>query len=83
MTHTVVCQHQAMSEFRRLRNADPVGAKACASAVRALADDPYPAAAHELGASGYWWLPIRNWRVLYRPDGENVIVHIVKVGRVT
>ncbi|MET8079030.1 hypothetical protein [Streptomyces sp. NPDC005303] len=38
MTHTVVWENAAMDEFRRLRAIDPVGAKATAVAVRALAD---------------------------------------------
>lgn len=83
MTHVVVWQHQAMAEFRRLRQIDPVGAKGCASAVRALADDPRPAGARALGGSGYWRLSVDDWRVLYRPDGDTVTVHILKVGRVT
>ena len=40
MTYTVVWENHAMNEFRRLRVLDPVGAKATAVAVRALADDP-------------------------------------------
>jgi mRNA interferase RelE/StbE len=83
MTHTVVWQHQAMNEFRRLRQVDPVGAKGCATAVRALAENPYPEAARELGGSGYWRLSVNGWRVLYRLDGSTVTVHVLKVGRVT
>ncbi|MFI5676552.1 type II toxin-antitoxin system RelE family toxin [Streptomyces cellulosae] len=83
MTHTVVWEHPAMNEFRRLRAVDPVGAKATAAAVGALADDPRPETAHALGASGYYRLHIGNWRVLYRPDGDTVTVHVLKVGRST
>jgi mRNA interferase RelE/StbE len=83
VTHAVVWQHQAMDEFRRLRQLDPAGAKDCAAAVRALADDPQPPAARELGGSGYWRLPVGDWRVLYRPEQDTVTVLILKVGRVT
>lgn len=82
MTRTVVWQHQAMDEFRRLRRLDPVGAKACAAAVRDLVADPRPAAARQLGESGYWRLPAGDWRVLYRPDAETVTVIVLKAGRV-
>jgi mRNA interferase RelE/StbE len=51
VTCTVVWQHQATNEFRRLRRLDPAGAKECAAAVRALADDPRPPAARRLGGS--------------------------------
>ncbi|NBM17827.1 type II toxin-antitoxin system RelE/ParE family toxin [Streptomyces sp. GC420] len=81
MNHTVVWQHQAMDEFRRLRQVDPAGAKDCAAAVRALADDPHPPTARELGGSGYWRLSVADWRVLYRPDRETVTVLVLKVGR--
>ncbi|QXE36489.1 type II toxin-antitoxin system RelE/ParE family toxin [Streptomyces sp. GMY02] len=83
MSHTVVWQHQAMAEFRRLRAIEPVGAKECAASVRALADNPSPPSARALGDSGYWRLSAGNWRVLYRPDGDTVTVHVLKVGRVT
>ncbi|MGW2562836.1 type II toxin-antitoxin system RelE family toxin [Streptomyces sp. NPDC001514] len=81
MSHAVVWEHLAMQEYRRLRQVDPVGAKACAAAVAAPADEPTPEAARPLGGSGYYRLPVGTWRVLYRPDGETVTVHIIKVGR--
>ncbi|MFF4502947.1 type II toxin-antitoxin system RelE/ParE family toxin [Streptomyces sp. NPDC001401] len=74
-------EHHAMNEFRRLRAIDPTGAKATAVAVRALADDPRPEAARALGGSGYYRLHAGSWRVLYRPDGDTVTVHVLKVGR--
>lgn len=70
-----------MNEFRRLRAIDPVGAKAAASAVRALAEDPGPETARPLGGSGYYRLHVGSWRVLYRPDGDTLTVFVVKVGR--
>ncbi|MEV1079453.1 type II toxin-antitoxin system RelE/ParE family toxin [Streptomyces sp. NPDC050211] len=81
MTYSVVWEHHAMNEFRRLRSADPVGAKATAAAVRALADDPHPASARALGGSGYYRLRVGSWRVLYRPNADTVTVHVLKVGR--
>ncbi len=61
MTYAVVWENYAMNEFRRLRAIDPVGAKATAAAVRALADDPRPEEARALGASGYFWLRVGTW----------------------
>lgn len=81
MTYAVVWEHHAMIEFRRLRAIDPIGAKATASAVRALADDPTPEATRALGSSGYYRLHVGSWRVLYRRDGDTVSVHVLKVGR--
>lgn len=83
MTYAVVWEQHAMNEFRRLRTVDPVGAKATTAAVRALADDPRPEGARALGASGYYRLHIGTWRVLYRPDGTTVTIHVLKVGRST
>jgi mRNA interferase RelE/StbE len=64
VSHAVVWGHQAMGEFRRLRQADPVGAKACAAAVRELADSPRPEEARALGGSGYYRMSVGAWRVL-------------------
>ncbi|MGW1621203.1 type II toxin-antitoxin system RelE family toxin [Streptomyces sp. NPDC002172] len=83
MIHSVVWEHHAMNEFRRLRALDPVGAKATAAAVRALAEEPRPEEAHALGTSGYYRLHVGTWRVLYRPDGETVTVYVLKLGRST
>ncbi|MGW4563506.1 type II toxin-antitoxin system RelE family toxin [Streptomyces sp. NPDC004561] len=83
MTYAVVWEHHAMNEFRRLRVTDPVGAKATAAAVRAPADDPGPPEARALSASGYFRLHVGSWRVLYRPDGTTVTVHVLKAGRST
>ncbi|MEV7471847.1 type II toxin-antitoxin system RelE/ParE family toxin [Streptomyces kronopolitis] len=82
MTYTVVWQHEAMTEFRRLRQLDPAGAKDCAAAIRALADNPRPAQARPLGGSGYWRLSSGDWRILYRPDDDTVTVLVLKTGRV-
>lgn len=71
-----------MGEFRRLRQTDPVGAKACAAAVRALADSPRPVGARALGDSGYYRLSVGAWRVLYRPEEAAMTLHIIKVGRI-
>ncbi|MFD7325016.1 type II toxin-antitoxin system RelE/ParE family toxin [Streptomyces sp. NPDC059875] len=81
MTYAVVWEHLAMQEFRRLRTVDPVGAKACAAAVRSLADQARPAEARPLGGSGYYRLSVGDWRVLYRPDDVTITVYVVKVGR--
>lgn len=70
-----------MGEFRRLRQVDPVGAKACAAAVRELENLPRPEEARALGGSGYYRMSVGAWRVLYRPDDVTVTVHVIKVGR--
>ena len=81
MRYAVVWEHHAMAEFRRLRVTDPIGAKATAAAVRALADDPRPQEGRALGASGYHRLRVGTRRVLYRPEDDTVTVHVIKVGR--
>ncbi|MET7489491.1 type II toxin-antitoxin system RelE/ParE family toxin [Streptomyces sp. NPDC005538] len=60
----------------------PQGAKECAAAVRALADDPRPPEARQLGGSAYWRMPVGDWRILYEPDDETITVLVLKVGRV-
>ncbi|MFE7045493.1 type II toxin-antitoxin system RelE/ParE family toxin [Streptomyces atratus] len=82
MTYTVVWQHQAMTEFRRLRQLDPAGAKECAAVVRALADEPRPPGARQLGGSAYWRLSVGDWRILYQPEDDTITVIVLKIGRV-
>jgi len=82
VSHTVVWEDGAMGELRRLRQFDPVGAKACMAVVRELGDSPRPEGARALGGSGYYRMSVGAWRVLYRPDDITVTVHVVKVGRV-
>ncbi|WP_405575663.1 type II toxin-antitoxin system RelE/ParE family toxin [Streptomyces sp. NBC_01167] len=82
MTYTVVWQHQATTEFRRLRQLDPAGAKECASVVRALAEEPRPPGARQLGGSAYWRLSLGDWRILYQPEDDTITVIVLKVGRI-
>ncbi|MFD9623499.1 type II toxin-antitoxin system RelE/ParE family toxin [Streptomyces virginiae] len=82
MTYTVVWQHQAMIEFRRLRQLDPTGANECAAVVRALADEPCPPDARQLGGSAYWRLSVGDWRILYQPEDDIITVIVLKVGRI-
>ncbi|MEU2206505.1 type II toxin-antitoxin system RelE/ParE family toxin [Streptomyces hygroscopicus] len=83
MTYTMVWQQQATTEFRRLRQLDPQGAKECAAAVRELGDDPRPPQARQLGGYAYWRLSAGDWRILYEPEDETVTVLVLKVGRVS
>ncbi|MFE7570152.1 type II toxin-antitoxin system RelE/ParE family toxin [Streptomyces sp. NPDC057539] len=82
MTYTMVWKERAMAEYRRLQQIDPIGAKNCVVAVRALADDPCPEAARQMGSSGFWRLPVGDWRVLYEVDGGTISVLVIMVGRV-
>ncbi|WP_406865420.1 type II toxin-antitoxin system RelE/ParE family toxin [Streptomyces sp. HUAS MG47] len=70
-----------MAEFRRLRQADPVGAKACAAGC-----PPWLTSRARrrpvLSATGYYRLSVGAWRVLYRVEDQTITVHVAKVGRV-
>lgn len=50
--------------------------------MRALATDPRPADARQLGGSGFWRLPVGDRRILYEPDDETVTVLVLKVGHI-
>jgi hypothetical protein len=49
MTYSVIWLSEAMTAYRRLRAADPNGAKRIAKAVAMLAADPRPAESSSLG----------------------------------
>jgi len=53
MTYTVAWLPEAMSAFRRLRKADPDGAKQVAAAVGSLAGDPSPDGSTAHGVAAY------------------------------
>lgn len=80
LTWTVVWEQGTLAAFRKHRLVDAVGAKACAAAIRSLADDPRPDEASPLGGSGYYRLAIGTWRVLYQVEGE--ALYVVNIGRV-
>ncbi|MER5784777.1 type II toxin-antitoxin system RelE/ParE family toxin [Streptomyces mobaraensis] len=79
MTWTVVLEPRALDGLRRLRLLDPVGAKTCTAAIRALADEPRPEGAFPLGESGYYRLAVGTWRVLYQVDEDALFV--LNIGR--
>jgi mRNA interferase RelE/StbE len=80
VTHTIVWLPEARSAFRRLRAADPVGARQVSAAVGGLAGDPYPAGSTSLGGSGFHRLRLDNYRVLYEVDTDAVTVFLINVG---
>ena len=82
MTYTVIWLSEATAAFRRLRPADPDGAKRVAKAVAALADDPFPQASTALGGSGYRRLRFGNYRILYQVIMDDGAVNLLNVGTV-
>jgi mRNA interferase RelE/StbE len=80
--YTVVWLPEATAAFRRLRAANPDGAKQVAQAVAALAEDPQPAGSAELGRSGYRRLRFDNYRVLYQVVTHRDAVDVVNVGAI-
>jgi mRNA interferase RelE/StbE len=82
MTYPVVWLSEAMSAFRRLRAADPDGAKQVAAAVAALSSDPHPSRSTALGGSGFHRLRLANYRVLYEVDADTNTIYVINVGSV-
>jgi mRNA interferase RelE/StbE len=82
VTIRVVWLPEAMSAFRRLRDADPDGATRVAAAIGELASDPRPPGATPLGGSGFHRLRLGSHRVLYEVDAAAATVFVVNVGSV-
>ncbi|HEX5495792.1 MAG TPA: type II toxin-antitoxin system RelE/ParE family toxin [Mycobacteriales bacterium] len=82
MTYTIVWTPEAFSAIRRLRAADPDGAKLVGAAVTGLATDPCPPGTRALGTSGIYRLAFGDYRVVYEVDGETVTVYVMNVGSV-
>ncbi len=74
MTYSVVWLPGAMTAYRRMRTADPAGAKRMALAIGALASDPRPSNSNALGRTGFRRLRLENYRILYEITEETVLV---------
>ena len=62
MTRSVIWLPEAMASYRRLRAADPDGARRIAKAVTALANDPRPAESNALGGTGFRRIRLDRYR---------------------
>jgi mRNA-degrading endonuclease RelE of RelBE toxin-antitoxin system len=80
MTYSIVWLPGAMTAYRRMRGADPAGAKRMASAIGELASEPRPESSNALGQTSFRRLRLDNYRVLYEVTEETVFV--MHVGRV-
>jgi len=81
MTCRVVWLAEAMAAYRRLRVADPDGAKLVAAAVRTLADEPAPPASASLGGTVFRRLRQGDYRILYEVDRDATMISVMHVGR--
>ena len=81
MTCRVIWLTEAMAAYRRLRVADPDGAKMVAAAVRALADEPAPPDSTSLGGTAFRRLRQGDYRILYGVDRDATMISVMHVGR--
>ena len=69
------------SAFREFRSLDAVVQKRITTKVTSLCDDPFPSGAKKLqGLSGHFRVRVGDYRIIYRVDGQRVVVVIVSVG---
>ena len=81
MTCRVIWLPQAMTAYRRLRAADPDGAKQVTSAVRSLTEEPAPQDSTALGRTGFRRLRHGDYRILYEVDSIDTTISVLHVGR--
>lgn len=80
MSLAVIWLPEAMTAYRRLRAADPDGARQIAKAVAALGTDPCPTGSSALGGTAFRRLYLDRYRVLY--EVTDTAVRVMHVGRV-
>ena len=80
MSYAVIWLTGAMTSYRRLRTADPDGAKRIASTIAGLASDPYPAESNALGRTKFRRIRLDRYRVLYEVSDAAVrVMHVRRV----
>ena len=80
MSLAVIWLSEAMTAYRRLRAADPDGARQIAKAVAVLGTDPCPTGSSALGGTAFRRLYFDRYRVLY--EATDTAVRVMHVGRV-
>ena len=82
MRLTLVLRETARPGLAALRDTDKEAFRRTATAIAALADDPYPAGAVSWGGSGFYRLHAGDVRILYEVSEEAGAVYVLNVGRV-
>ena len=69
------------SALRELRRLDARMQKRIAARTIGLCDDPFPSGVKKLqGLPGHFRIRVGDYRVIYRVDGQRVVVVIVRIG---
>lgn len=83
MRLTVIYQDAARPALARIRATDKEAFRRAASAILALADDPYPAGAVPWGGSGILRLHEGDIRITYEVDEDAGAVYILSVALIS
>jgi mRNA interferase RelE/StbE len=81
MTYTIVWEITAVTALRRLRQIDPLGAKALRESIDKLSVDPEPNESAPLGSSGLWRLHVGTFRAIYQLDNESITIRVINIER--
>ena len=69
------------SALRELRTLDDQIQRRIAARVTSLCDDPFPSGVKKLqGLPGHFRTRVGDYRVVYRVDGQRVVIVIVRIG---
>lgn len=79
MTWTVTWEPAALNEATGHLKNDPAGVDALLAATDQLSEDPSPLGSRAWGTS-HRRLHYGPWRVLYRLDAQNHVLHIEHIG---
>lgn len=69
------------SALRELRNLDAQMQARITARVTGLCDDPFPSGVKKLqGLPGHFRIRVGDYRIIYRIDGQQVVIVIVRIG---
>ncbi|MEU3354789.1 type II toxin-antitoxin system RelE/ParE family toxin [Streptomyces sp. NPDC037389] len=80
MRHTLIWANNTARSMRALRERDGDAVKPFADAINALARNPRPYDAVQLGGTDTWRLRVGRYRAMYEIDGTRVSVTLLLIG---
>ncbi|MEV7783754.1 type II toxin-antitoxin system RelE/ParE family toxin [Kitasatospora sp. NPDC088351] len=81
MTYSIVWEPEALAVAQKYAADDRAGIQQAFQAVDLLADNPRPAGAFTVGASGIYRIQVGFYRVQYEVHDQTVTVTVFHLGR--
>ena len=79
MGYTITYSREAARQMIKLRKRNERNARRIASAIEAMATDPFAGDVKRMKGAPYYRRRVGDWRIIFDVDGDRLVIEIVKI----